>query len=90
MSRIVEFFKNDHIQMALATGASIIILAFVFKRVLHVELSNFEDYLPGIAFVAWEVAHGKHPDSWWGRPTPWIILCFLITAAVIARRVWLT
>ena len=40
MSKIVDFFRSHHIQLALAMGASIIALGFVSERVLPEPMEN--------------------------------------------------
>ncbi len=88
MKKVIEFLQNEHIQVALATGSAIIILALVFKRVFHVPIKGIESALPSLVFVAWEVVRAKRKDrpGIWTRPWPWIVLMYVVVALIVARR----
>ena len=86
MSKVIEFIKNEHIVIALCTGVSIIVISLAFKRVLHIQPTGLESSLPGFAFLGFELARARKAARFWTRPLPWCILCLLITAAVIVRR----
>ena len=91
MKKLVEFFKNDHIQISLGTGICILILAFVFKKVLHTEVKGFDTLAPSFVFLTYEGMHGakKLTKQPWSRPWFWNMMALLVTGAVIARRMWL-
>ncbi|MEW6411895.1 MAG: hypothetical protein AB1483_05410 [Candidatus Zixiibacteriota bacterium] len=87
-SKLVDFITNDHIQTATVSGLCIIALAFVFKRVLHVEGTNFESALPGFVFTAFAVAKVKSKKPILTRPLLWNIIAIAVTGLVILRRVY--
>lgn len=71
LKKLKEFFTNDHIQMSLATGACIIVLALFFKKVMHQEVPPIEAAIPAALFAFWEGARKKYKDSLLGRPLLW-------------------
>ncbi len=85
---VKEFFKNDHIQLALATGASVIILAVFFKKIMHIPVPALESSLPGFVFLGFEVLREKRKSFGppWSRPWPWIVIMFAAVAVVIVRH----
>jgi len=87
MSRILEFFKNDHIKIALMTGACIIILAVVFKRIMRVEMTNLESGVPGLFFILYELVSGKKDKSFRMRPLYWNLIILAATAIIIIVRI---
>ena len=84
----VELVKNDHIQAATVTGICIIALAYVFKRVLHIEISNLENSLPGFVFTLYEAVRIKATHPLLRRPLLWNLAALLVTALIILRRVY--
>ena len=88
MKKVLEYLANEHIQIALATGSSIIILAIFFKRYLEIPVPAFESALPAFVFVGFEVLTEKRKQLTgpWSRPWPWILLMYLVMVLVIARR----
>ena len=86
MGKIVDFIRNDHIQAATVSGLCIIILAYVFKRVLHQESTHLESALPGLVFTAYEAARAKAKARIVTRPLLWNMAMLLVTGLVILRR----
>ena len=83
MALLKESLRSPHIQIALATGASIIIMAYFSKRILAEQI----DYLPlaNPPFIAtiYEVLSAKYKDSKILKTWYWISAIFLATAIII-------
>ncbi len=83
MSKVVETFKSHHIQLALATGASIIALAYVSKRILTEPMDYLAMAFPPFLAVVGEYVIAKNTDSWVGATRYWVLAILLSTALVI-------
>ena len=83
MDKIKEFFQHPIIQIALAAGASIIILSIFSKRILPEPLSNLELAFPPLIATLYEGLSKTKKASWWGRPLVGILAILLATALVI-------
>jgi len=46
MSKVKDFFKSPHIQIALATGFSIIVMAYFSKRILPRPIGYLPSAIP--------------------------------------------
>jgi hypothetical protein len=60
MSKIFEFLKSPHILIALATGISIIALAYFSKRVLPREIGFLPSATPPFIMLMYESLHQKY------------------------------
>jgi len=90
MSKIMEFLKNDHIQVALMTGASIIIMSIVLKKIMHLEVSSLESGIPALIFFGFIIMAGKlgkMSKSFWSRPLFWNLMILAATAVIIILRI---
>jgi len=83
MSKIKDFFKSPHIQMSLATGASIIILAYFSKHVLPRPISYLSNALPPFLMVVWEAVLSRYKDSKICTTWYWVVAIFASTALII-------
>ena len=83
MSKIVDFFKSHHIQLALAVGASIIALSYVSKRVLPEPMDNLVMAFPPFVAVVGEGVISMHGESWYGAAWVWVLATVLATVLVI-------
>jgi len=83
MSKIVDFFKSHHIQLALAVGASIIAIAYFSKRVLPEPIGNLPAALPAFVAVLYEAVVAKYPDSKVSTSWYWVVAVLATTAVVI-------
>lgn len=86
MSKIADFFKSHHIQLALAAGASIIALAHVSKRVLPEPMDNLAQAFPPFLAVVAEGVITKYRDSKIGTPWYWVVAILLATVVVIVAH----
>jgi len=83
MSKIKDFFKNPHIQISLATGISILVLAYFSKRVLPQPLSYLEIAAPPFIATIYESLLKKHKDKKFMQIWIWIVAIIISTAMVI-------
>lgn len=83
MSKFFEFIKSPHILMALATGISIIVLAYFSKRVLPQEIGYLPSALPPFIMVIYESLLQKYKDRPFLNVWYWILGIFVITVIVI-------
>ena len=84
MKKIKKFSIKPQLQIALATGTSIIVLAFFSKRVLPEPLSYLELALPPFIAVFFATPPSKKKKAAWnGRPLYGILAILLATVLVI-------
>jgi hypothetical protein len=83
MSKIKDFFKNPHIQLSIATGLSIIILAYFSKRILPHPLSYLELAAPPFIMTIYESLLEKYKDKKIMQTWIWVVAIFVATAIVI-------
>jgi len=83
MSKIKDFFKNPHIQISLATGISILTLAYFSKRVLPQPLSYLEIAAPPFIATIYESMLAKYKDKKFMQTWIWVLAIFIATALVI-------
>jgi len=83
MSKIVDFFKSHHIQLALAVGVSILAIAYVSKRVLPEPIGKLPAALPAFVAVLYEAALAKYPDSKLSTAWYWVVAVLATTAVII-------
>ena len=86
MKKVLEFLRNDHIQVAAVSALCIIILALFFKRLLQEEVPFLQAAVPGFLYMLWESTHQKIPGRFWSKPLPWNLGILLVTALIIAGR----
>jgi hypothetical protein len=84
MVKIREYLAHPIIQIALAAGASIIVLAYVSKRVLPEPLSTLELALPPFVATLFEAVAETRKGAWYTRPIFGIITVALATVLVVA------
>ncbi|MFH1686553.1 MAG: hypothetical protein ABIE70_03420 [bacterium] len=89
MRKILEFFKNDHIQGSTVSGLSIIALALYFKKVAHIEIPYLENAIPGFIFTIYEAVREKYKGSAWAQVWIWNLLMLAATAAIdLKHHIW--
>jgi hypothetical protein len=83
MSKIKDFFKHDEIKIALMLGFCIILLAYVSRRILHVEFSYLDHAMPGIVVLIFEsLKQSKKIDPKYLRVLYWN-LAILASALIV-------
>ena len=83
MSKIKDFFKNPHIQISLATGISILTLAYFSKRVLPEPLSYLFLAAPPFIATIFESLLAKHKDKKIMQTWIWVVAILVASALVI-------
>ena len=83
MSKLKEMIKSPHIHIALATGASIIIMAYVSKRVLSEPMSYLALAIPPFVTLIFETLLDRHKESKFMTTWYWVVAIFVATALVI-------
>jgi hypothetical protein len=84
MNKIKKFKINPLTQIALATGVSVIVLAYFSKRVLPEPLSYLELAMPPFIATFYQTTTQKKKATWYGRPVVGILAILLATVLVIA------
>ena len=83
MSKIKDFFKSPHIQMSLATGISIIVLAYFSKHVLSEPIGYLPLAIPPFVMTIWEALLSKNKYKRICKTWYWVVAIFIATALVI-------
>lgn len=83
MSKLKELIKSPHIQIALATGVSIVVMAYFSKRVLPRQIGYLPLAIPPFISAVFEVLYGKYSESKFCTTWYWIVAVFASTAIVI-------
>ena len=83
MSKLKELIKSPHIQIALATGLSIIILAYVSKRMLAEPIGYLSLAIPPFLATIYESLLSKEKYSKFCKTWYWVVAIFVATALVI-------
>ena len=83
MSKIFEFLKSPHILIALATGISIIVIAYFSKRVLQQEIGYLPSAIPPFIMVIYESLLQKYKHRHFLNVWYWVGAIFVSTLIVI-------
>ena len=83
MSKLKELFKSPHIQISLATGFSIIVLAYFPKRVLSEPIGYLPLAVPPFIATIYEAVLTKNRDSKISTAWYWVVAILIATALVI-------
>lgn len=83
MTNPKELLKSPHIKIALATGFSIIVLAYFSKRVLQEPIGYLSLAIPPFIGSIFEALFGKYKDCKFCKPGYWVAAIFTSTAIVI-------
>lgn len=83
MSKVMEFIKNGRIQIALAAGISIVVLAYVSKLVLPEPIHKLYLAIPPFIMTLYEGFAAKKEHSNYSKTPYWIAAIFIATILVI-------
>jgi len=83
MSKFQETLKSPHVHIALATGISILVLAYFSKKILPEPLSYLELAAPPFIATIFEALLNKYPDKKICTTWYWVTAILLSTAIVI-------
>ena len=83
MSKIREFFANPHIQIALATAVSIVLMAWFSKRVFTEPIGYLPLALPPFIATIYEALASKNPNRPLCTTWYWIVAILGATALIL-------
>ena len=83
MSKLKEFLKSPHIQIALATGLSIIVLAYFSKKILPEPIGYLPLAIPPFIATIYEAVANKYKNKKNSTPWYWVVAILVATALVI-------
>ncbi|MDH5643218.1 MAG: hypothetical protein OEY63_03375 [Gemmatimonadota bacterium] len=83
MSKLMKMRKSAHVHIALATGTSIIVLAYVSKYLLPEPISYLQMAIPPSLMAIWEGLVNKNKHAKYSRTTYWVIAIVAATVVVI-------
>ena len=83
MGKIKDFFKSPHIQIALATGLSIVVMAYFSKRVLPEPIGYLPMTIPPFIALIYENVLNKNKKKKVATAWYWVIAIFAVTALII-------
>jgi predicted histidine transporter YuiF (NhaC family) len=83
LSKLKEIIKSPHIQIALATGLSIIFMAYFSKRVLPEPIGYLPMTIPPFIALIYENVLNKHKKKKVATALYWVIAIFAVTALII-------
>jgi predicted histidine transporter YuiF (NhaC family) len=83
MTKLKELLKSAHIQISLATGISIIVMAYFSKRVLPRPIGYLPTALPPFLMVVYEAVLDRYKDRKICTAWYWVAAILVTTALVI-------
>jgi predicted histidine transporter YuiF (NhaC family) len=83
MKTIKELSKSPHIQISIATGISILVIAYFSKYVLPKPIGYLPTAIPPFFMVIYEAVATKYKDHKITRTWYWVTAIFISTALVI-------
>jgi predicted histidine transporter YuiF (NhaC family) len=83
MQKLKELLKSPHIQIAFATGVSIVVLAYFSKRVLPEPIGYLPLAIPPFIATIYEAVTAKHKNKKITTTWYWVVAILITTAIVI-------
>jgi len=83
MQKLKELLKSPHIQIALATGICIIVMAYFSKRILPEPIGYLPIAIPPFIASIYEAVAAKHKNKKIATTWYWVTAIFISTALVI-------
>ena len=83
MSKLKELFWSPHVSIALATGISIIVLAYFSKKVLPEPIGYLPTAIPPFFMVIYESLYERYKNRKICTTWYWVVAIFLSTAIII-------
>lgn len=83
MSKLTETLKSGHIHIALATGISIVVMAWVSKRVLPEPISYLHLAIPPFLMSIYEGLVSSKKYARYSKTVYWVAAIFAATLIVI-------
>ncbi len=83
MTKLKEVINSPHIHIALATGVSIIVMAYISKQVLSEPIGYISLAIPAFIAAIYESLLNRHKSSRICTTWYWVVAIFMATALVI-------
>ena len=83
MKKLKELLKSPHIQVAIATGVSIIVLAYFSKKILPEPIGYLPLAIPPFIATIYEAVVNKYKNKKITTTWYWVAAIFISTALVI-------
>jgi hypothetical protein len=83
MKKLKELLKSPHIQIALATGLSIIVLAYFSKKILPEPIGYLPLAIPPFIATIYEAVANKYKNKKISTTWYWVVAILVATALVI-------
>jgi hypothetical protein len=83
MKKTKELLKSPHIQISIATGISIIVIAYFSKHVLPEPIGYLPTAIPPFFMVIYEAVVAKYKNSKITKTWYWVTAILISTALVI-------
>lgn len=83
MKKLKELLKSPHIQIALASGVSIIVMAFVSKRLLLEPIGYVPLAIPPFLATVYESLFKRYKNSRICTTWYWVAAIFIATVPII-------
>jgi hypothetical protein len=87
LSKLKEILKSPHLQIALATGVSIIVMAYFSKRILPKPISYLSLAIPPFIESIYEVVAKKYKDKIISTTWYWVITILFATVLIIVLNI---
>ena len=87
MSKVIDFFRRPQFQIELATGISIVALAWFFKKVVGIQVPAQYSAIPALILCVYEGLKAKKKWPRLTREWIWITAVLLSTALIILFHV---
>lgn len=83
MQKLKELIKSPHIQIALATGVSIIVMAYFSKRVLQKPIGYLPAAIPPFIALIYEGVLSKYKKKKIATTWYWVAAILITTVIII-------
>jgi len=88
MNKVKNFLKSPHIQIALATGLSIVVMAYFSKRVLTEPIGYLPMAIPPFIALIYENVLNKHKKKKIATAWYWVIAILVATTLIIVLHLF--
>lgn len=83
MSKIKALVRSPHIQIAVATGICIIVIAYFGKKIFTEPVGNLTNAIPGFIMLLYELLYSKYKKKKIFRVKYWVTGIIIITMLII-------
>ena len=83
MAQFKELIRSPHIHLAIATGFSIIVMAWFSKHVFTQPIGFLGTVIPPFLMTVYEIVRHSYPESRINVSWIWVVGIFVMTAGII-------